>query len=350
VGKTKKNVLPKDFEALLEKNDVDALKALFDTYDVNARGGVLKQTALAFAQCPDDLARWLVDRGADLAASDQYGDTPLHSRSRHWKGRIEVLLELGADPNSGEGARGTPLHAAAEACNVGNARLLLQCGAHVDALDRSGQTPLVHALQRCSNAQIESLAALAELLMEAGAQQTPEMKAIVTRIGTDFEFHRAGFNPDFLQSTSEALEKLYAMFDAPAAPRRNLHDGVSPIVPKAESWEERHEELWRLLVPSSGSAETVQGEVVRIAGRMHDELEGNGGTNWDRDYNTMADAFLSHVASGASLDATLLQEVREIVVSLKRKAGDTRRLCELAVNWVSLNPIPAKLKPPDYRR
>jgi ankyrin repeat protein len=114
----KKKVLPRDFEAKLEKGDMPGLKAVFDSCDINARGGVFKQTALAFAQCPDDMARWLVQQGADMTATDTYGDTPLHSRSRNWRGRIEVLLELGADPNLGENLQGTALHAAAESCNV----------------------------------------------------------------------------------------------------------------------------------------------------------------------------------------------------------------------------------------
>jgi ankyrin repeat protein len=350
MAKAKKFVLPKDFEAQLEKNDIAALRALFDIYNVDARGGVLKQTALAFASCPDDLARWLVDQGADLAAGDMYGDTPLHARSRHWNGRIAVLLELGANTNAGENSRGTPLHAAAGSCNVVTARALLQYGAHVDALNREGQTPLATALKRCSNAQIESMAEFAELLLAAGAQRTTEMKSFVTRIGTDFEFHRTGFNPALLDTTSEALEKLYSIFDVPKVPRRIVHDGVSPIVLRADRWEDCHKELWALLVPSSGHADTVQGEVVRISGRIHDELDGNGGINWDRDYKKMADAFFSHVASGAPLEASLLGEARQLVAGLKSRHGNTRRLCELAVKWVLLNPAPTKLSPPDYRR
>lgn len=35
--------------------------------------------------------------------------------------------------------------------------------------------------------------------------------------------------------------------------------------------------LWDYLVPMGGSAETVQGEVVRIAGRIGGELFNNGG-------------------------------------------------------------------------
>jgi hypothetical protein len=350
VGKAKRKQLPQDFEALLANGSVEELKILFDSYDVNARGGAFKQTALAFHQCPDELARWLVARGADLAAGDRYGDTPLHSRARHWKGRIEVLLELGADVTHGENSRGTPLHAAAGSGNAVAARLLLQHGARVDALNGEGQTPLAYALQRCSNAQIEGMATLAELLLAAGARQTPEMQGFIARIGTDFEFHRSAFNPETVAATSAGLDKLYVLFGAPPVPRRRRHDGKSPIVARSARWQEQYQELWDLLVPSSGAADTVQGEVVRIAGRIHDELERNGGINWDLAYRKMADAFLVHVASGVSLGEPLLTETRELVAQLQRKHGDPRRLSELAVNWVAQNPTPLRLAPPDYDR
>ncbi len=68
--KAKKKLLPKNFEALLENGDIAQLKAVFDTCDVNARGGYGKQTALAFDKCPDALASWLVTQGADLSATD----------------------------------------------------------------------------------------------------------------------------------------------------------------------------------------------------------------------------------------------------------------------------------------
>jgi hypothetical protein len=350
VAKAKKKQLPKDFEALMEDGDLQELKTLFDTYDVNARGSVFKQTALAFNQCPDELARWLVEHGADLAAVDSYGDTPLHSRARHWNGRIEVLLELGADVNHGENMRGTPLHAAAGSYRIATAALLLRHGAHVDALNREDQTPLAYALERCSNAQIKDMTGLAELLLTAGARQMPEMKTFVTRIGTDFEFHRAGFNPDSVVATSAALDKLYVQFGVPPVSRRVQHDGKSLIVARSARWKDQHQELWELLVPSSGAARTVQGEVVRISGRIQDELERNGRINWDRGYIRMADAFLVHIASGVPLAESLLNEAGEIVAELKRRNGDTDRLCELAVNWVALNPTPLKLPPPDYDR
>jgi hypothetical protein len=346
----KKKLLPKDIEAMLKEADIPRLKVLFDSIDVNARGGVFKQTALAFNECPDDLARWLVAHGADLAAGDSYGDTPLHSRAGHWQGRIEILLELGADVHLGENQRGTPLHSAARCYNIHTAGLLIRHGARVDALNREGQTPLMYGLQQCTNASIEGMARLAELLLSAGAHRTNAMKAQVTRIGTDFEFHRANFNPDHLDATSGALEKLYAIFDVPPVPRRIQYDGISPIVAKATRWEDQHDELWKLLVPSSGAASTVQGEVIRISGRIHIEMEGNGGINWDAGFKRMADAFLMHLASGTSIDDSLLIEAGELVAAVKRKAGDTGRLCQLAVIWVARNPTPMKLAPPNYDR
>jgi len=350
VAKAKKKQLPKDFVSLLETGSIEELKTLFDTYDVDARGGYAKQTPLAFPECPDDLVRWLVEQGADLAAADSYGESPLHSRCRHWSGRVELLLELGADVHQGEGLRGTPLHAAADACNATVAGLLLQHGARVDALNGEGKTPLAHALRRCSNVQIPGMTALASLLLAAGAQRTPEMQESVARIGKNFEFHRAAFNRDSVEATSAALDQLYELFGVPPVPRRLLHDGKSPIVARSPRWQDRHQELWELLVPSGGAAATVQGEVIRITGRIHRELDLNGGINWDRQYGRMAESFLTHIASGTPLEGRLLTEARGIVEEVKRKRGDTPRLSELAVEWVDRNPTPQPLPPPDYNR
>lgn len=346
----KRKTLPKNFEALLKAGDEAALRAVFETCDLDARGGYSKQTALAFDDCPDALARWLVEAGADLHACDQWGHTPLHSRAGSWRGRIGILLELGADAHRGERAGGTPLHTAAGAHKDENARLLLAGGARVDALDKGGFTPLERALQRCGNVQIEAMAKLAATLLDAGARRTGRMKDYVNRIGTDFEFHRSNFAPELRESTGDALERLYALFEVPPVPCRTMHDGKSPIVATASRWEDRHRELWELLVPSSGAARTVQGEVIRISGRIADELDGNGGVNWDARYRRMAQAWLAHVGSGNPLSLAELEEGATIVAGVKRGEGDTRRLCELSVAWVALNPAPIDLPPPDYDR
>jgi hypothetical protein len=372
LAKTKRKLLPKEFGTLLDEGNLAALKAVFDTCDVDARGGYSKRTALASAACPDELARWLVENGADVAAVDRYGETPLHSRAGHWQANIEVLLELGADIDAVDSRGETPLHRAAGVGNVNAARLLLQRGARVDTRNRFGLTPLAAALQQCHNARIAGMAEIAELLLDAdgppktglralaarliGAGQpgrtgvTPEMQAQVRKIGTEFEWHRPAFNPDLLEEASAGLDRLYQLFDVAPVPRRMAHDGKSPIVATAATWQERHQELWELLVPSRGAATTVQGEVIRISGRLHTETEDNGGVNWDDEFKKMADAFLIHLGSAVPLPAAELAETAETVRAIKARRGDTVRMCELATSWVALNPEPIELPLPDYDR
>jgi hypothetical protein len=350
MAKPRKRLLPKNFEELLEKGELSELKEVFEACDLNARGGYGKQTALAFDECPDELAQWLVAQGADLSAADTWGNTPLHSRARSRKGRIQVLLELGADVNSSSASIGTPLHAASSSHNVENALLLLERGALVDALNREGLTPLEVALRGCNNIDLENMVPLAKSLIAAGACRTPSMKGFVENIGKNFEFHRAAFNPKLVDAASAALDCLYEIFDVPPVPGRTMHDGRSQITVQAASWQEQHRELWQLLVPSKGPAATVQGELVRISGRISNELEGNSGANWDADYKKMADAFLEHIQKGNPLPSQQILEATEIIAEVKRKSGDTARMVELAVAWVLVNPTPIKLDPPPYKR
>lgn len=368
--KARKKSLPKDVEALLGEGDFARLKSVFETCEVDARGGYSKQSALAFADCPDALARWLVSQGADIEARDSYGETPLHSRAGHWRGEIGVLLELGADVHAIDSRGNTPLHHAARVGSTATVQLLLAHGARTDIENNRGDTPLGLALAECSNARIAEIAAVATILMQArpptktglgglvgrllGARPsspaTSGMKAEIQRIGADFEFHRTGFNPELLPAASAGLDKLYALFDVTPVPRRVLHSGDAPIVASATGWEERHKELWDRLVPSSGAAATAQGEVIRITGRMHIEIEANGAVNWDADYGKMGKALLVHLGSGEALPEADLRDAAALVAEVRRRDGAAAELCRLAVAWVALNPAPLPLATPDYRR
>ena len=164
----KRKTLPKDFVEILASGDMASMRAVFDHCEIDARGGYSKQSALAFVECPDDLARWLVGLGADLEATDTYGKTPLHARAGHWQGSIDVLLDLGALVDRPDGTT-TPLHAAARVQNLAAAKQLLDHGARWNARDRAGLTPLGAALSQCSNASLAAMAPMAELLLAAGA-------------------------------------------------------------------------------------------------------------------------------------------------------------------------------------
>ncbi|RYY54954.1 MAG: ankyrin repeat domain-containing protein, partial [Chitinophagaceae bacterium] len=309
----KKKTLPKDFEDLIVNSDLDTLKRIFDTCELDARGGYTKITALGFSKCPDELANWLVGQGADIHARDSYGNTPLHTRSQSIFGSIRVLLELGANVNDNGSSVGTPLHAAARSHNAVNTDLLITHGADIRALNSDGINPLEDALQTCSNIDIVKTVALTRIYLDAGIEITPAMKERVTEIGKRFEFHKAGFAKDSVEEVSNALAELYRLFSVEPVSKRAMHDGKSPIRVTETEWPKQHQELWDLLVPSSGPCQTIQGEVIRISGRIANELDGNGGINWDDNYRKMADAFLSFLKTGNGLGAAEQSELVELV-------------------------------------
>lgn len=73
-------------------------------------------------------------------------------------------------------------------------------------------------------------------------------------------------------------------------PASTVHDGKSLITVTATDWREQHAELWNLLVPGRGKCKTVQGEVVRIGGRINNEIFRQGGAHWDGEFCKMLNA------------------------------------------------------------
>ncbi len=348
----KRKTLPKNFDELIKAGDLSVLEEVFTKSDINAYGGYSKQPALSFYSISPEWIRWLVEHGADIEARDEYGKTPLHSHAQSWCGHAELLIELGADIEALDRDRETPLFRAATSFHPNTVRMLLDRGAQVNAVNKSGQTPLQEALSRCSNNNITGMAPIAEMLLEAGAIRTPDMQEYVERIGANFEFHRAGFNKDSVDETDAALRRLYEIFDVTPIEKRHMHDGVSPITVSKTSWQEQHDELWSWLVPSQGAAQTVQGEVIRVTGKISYEIMNNGGGNWDKEFRKILKAVLHYFSMGVPLEPDLLEEAAVLAKDLQH--GDDyeapARLCELAVKWVLANPTPIALPEPDYRR
>ena len=69
----KRKTLPQNFEELLSKGNLQELMAVFKSCEANARGGYAKQTALAFDNCPHELAKWLVEQGGGSTCSGYLG-------------------------------------------------------------------------------------------------------------------------------------------------------------------------------------------------------------------------------------------------------------------------------------
>lgn len=348
----KKKALPKKFRELIEAGDISALKEVFVQCEWDARGGYSKTTALSFYKIPDELISWLVEQGADINAKDNYKRTPLHSHAISWCGNVRLLIELGADIEVVDYLNETPLHAAASSFKPQAVQELVACGANVNAENDMKYTPLAKALACCQNANIVEIADIAQILLDAGTPITLDMMESVKRIGKDFEFYKENFNKELLYQTVDALLRLYKQFDVVPVVKRHMNDGISPITVTATNWTAQHEELWNFLVPAQDYAKTIQGEVIRVTGRVSHEILDNGGINWDSDYRKMLDALIEYFKIGTPLADITLQEAIRLAKRIRNGNGNDEpaRLCELAVYWVLANPNPIFLNQPNYKR
>ncbi|KAI1818574.1 hypothetical protein GGS20DRAFT_527661 [Poronia punctata] len=94
-----------------------------------------------------DLATFLLDSHANVAATNNRGRTALHLASEsndktHREDMVRLLLKHGADPGATSDGGWTPLHNAAQSGHLSVAALLLEANAHVNAELSNGMTPL----------------------------------------------------------------------------------------------------------------------------------------------------------------------------------------------------------------
>lgn len=347
MAKPTRKTLPKEFSDILKRGDMAEMTAVFDKCQLEARGGYSKRTALGFDQAPAELLHWLLEQGADLQSTDLYENTPLHSHAGSIFGKPALLLKAGAKVDAINKQGETALHAAAGGFHVEHVALLLTHRADPDVVNERGLSPLDYALQRCSNVSLDRMARIAELLLQSGAAVSDKAAGFVTGAGEQFEFHRTAFARDRLDRVSRGLERLYELFNVTPVPPRVMHDGRADIVMPEGSWQKQHSALWDMLVPSSGAAKTVQGEVIRIAGRIAHELDGNGGINWRQDHKKMVAAFLDHVSSGVPVSD--LPALRAELGRIKSSDTATRLMMERAVDWIGSNPTPVDLPRPNYK-
>ena len=125
-----------------------------------------------------------------------------------------------------------------------------------------------------------------------------------------------------------------------------VHDGISPInVPDEENEDKLFQMLWDHLVPPCGKAQTAQGEIIRIAGRVQHEFLDNGCINWDEDFHKMLDAFLQYLQLGNGFSDDDIKTAG-ILVQILKENGDkgfiedrlTAVMCSCAMTWVRQNP------------
>lgn len=344
-----RKTLPKDFDVIVRAGDQAAFEQVFEACDVNARDRSLKTPALSFFGMSEAFVRWLVDRGADLHVTDDRGRTPLHDHAASWCGVPAVLLELGAEVDRRDADQQTPLFGAR--LHLPNVQVLLEAGADPVAVDEDGLSVLEYWLWGADNRDIEGLAQTVPVLVAAGAQVTEPVRTRVQELGQFFEETRELLDEEALAELEPALNRIYELVGVDPVASVVRHDGVSPIELPSGNWAQQYNALWDYLVPAAGHAATVQGEVIRVTGRVAAEIGATGSINWDADFAAMLNALPGYVSQGEPLAD--LEELRGLVKGMRRGRAtedELVRLRELALHWVAANLAPLPLPTPPYRR
>lgn len=115
--------------------------------------------------------------------------------------------------------------------------------------------------------------------------------------------------------------------------------------------------IWRNLVPKSGQANTVQGELLRAVEKLSWEAQNNGNGNWDDRFQMLVGFLNETLLAEGRLPAGMLAAVSADLVALSNYEEPYveddlyARLTEAVVEYCRVNPvlIQKEVDPLQYR-
>ena len=243
--------------AVSRTRSVDGVKSLLaHGAHVNASERVRQQTALmwAVAEGRPEVARVLIEHGADVHARSKTGFTPLMFAAQHGDlDSARLLLAAGADVNEATPHDGSALVVASASGHEDLALCLLEKGADPNATDAFGITPLHYTILRgialLDNVWYEpfrdapglhytfwpfrpNMDRLAKALLEHGANPN-------ARIAKDpvfpTSYHTAittpvGATPFLLAATTYDIDLMRALATRGADPKLSAKDNTTPLI------------------------------------------------------------------------------------------------------------------------
>jgi len=342
----KKKRLVEQFDLIIESGDFEAFKGVFDKCEIDAKvpGGKTTLNAFSFKNLTPKHIQFLVDNGLEVNADCGYGYPAVYFHASNEE-NLKCLIENGADVDYiASNIRGNALTGVCQTLNTQAVENLLEAGASIDVKDIFGRPLLELTLESCDNIYIPKAVRISRMLLEAGCEKTEKAKELVRKIGERFEFYRDSISEEVVDSLSDELDELYRLFDVTPIPGKKIHDGKSQIRVNSTRWQEQYNELWQMLVPGNGKAKTVQGEMIRIVGRVTHEILDNGSMNWGPDFKLMLKTYSDFLSMNESMEHKLLEEATRLSKSISANSDKVvlYRLTELTVKWVLSypNPIP----------
>lgn len=359
-----RKTLPEDIEEIIASGDLGAVARAVEGCEVGASlPGRAYEPRLMHFPASQEITAFLLERGEDINSRDGYGHTPVHSRVMSRRvDQIPYLVSRGADINARDREDCTPLFNAVRMLGADDVERMISWGADARAVAKSrfrGKTTLTeHTLGEEVLFDAPRALEVIRVLLAHGAptgKRERESLRSMDSLRCAFISHGHSDIPDSrFDEAVAALAQLCALFGveqrqavpAPVLGERLEIDESAPVG-------RQYDDLWDRLVPVSGQSASLQGEVIRIAGKVAYEVYDNGCVNWGSSFNMLLDQFLSIVTSRTGLPPDDVERARAAVDSLKAESMETQAcddLIRLAVRWVRLNPVLIATDVPDVGR
>lgn len=96
--------------------------------------------------------------------------------------------------------------------------------------------------------------------------------------------------------------------------------------------------IWRNMVPKSGQANNLQGEMLRMVVKLSNEAINNGNINWDDNFEWFCDFLKENLVSCALFDETKIMKIKMILDYIKDNGNYARNYSngEISDNQVDI--------------
>jgi hypothetical protein len=277
-----------------------------------------------------------------IDATNDIGETPLIISA--YLERIEILKVILAQTQNVDYKVQESITESAllEACGqrrLESIKLLVEAGANLEQEDRSGFTPLSKIFTNTFSDPIPT----ANYLVYKGAKITDRiLKMGISWNKEKFTEFLKDINYD-LESISLPVENIIQKEEIKidtSIDIEHLHN-----IHNNKNYFETAKVIWQKLVPKSGQADTVQGELLRAIEKLRDEAQRNGNGNFNKNCHGLLIDFLRKELAGKNLfEKEITDEIDNdldrLSIGKKPYLEDDLydRITERIVDWYLKNP------------
>ena len=269
-----------------------------------------------------EIARILIEAGADVNIKDQFGNTALSfAASYPDESRVsQLLIKSGADVNVRDVITGfTPLHHAALRDNATLAQILIKAGANVNAVTIENDTPLLIA-------RFEKATKVEKVLLQNGGKE-PQYRKLTEIEQSLINYYKNNYETILKGDTSEIRKQILS--------NRPTKADVDKVFLK------NTDVAWELIQKTSRDEDVAWASVIKspdMKTQMVEILRGNARPG---DYYILLPDAMSNTARMAKERGLISKDIP--ILSLKiRRRGETSLVGEFYfVNnkWMQMPPL-----------